>query len=240
MFADGLVSGEELEHIGRSKMNGAKVGSGRYPLGSGKNPYHHGTLSPFGKLREGRLEKKKAAAKSKQLQKARQAKVDKAEYERKKQEALKSGSAKEIMPYLRDLNDDELKIAKNRIQLEVEFKNLAIKEEAAGNPKVAVAMAKAERITNQANTAMNAYNAAAKVYNAFSTKGELPVIGSKGRKEILKTARDATYNRVDNRRNKEEIFKKRQAETRKAEAEAEKVELEIERIKDERKKSNKK
>ena len=28
-----------LEHIGVSKRDGAEIGSGRYPLGSGENPY---------------------------------------------------------------------------------------------------------------------------------------------------------------------------------------------------------
>lgn len=234
MFADGLISGEELEHYGIPRK------SGRYPWGSGENPYHHGASSPFGRLRERRLEKKKAAAKTAQLEKARQAKIDKAEYEKKKQAALKSGSAKELMPYLRDLTDDELRTAKNRIQMEAEFRSLAVKEAAAGNPKVALAMAKAERITNQANTAINAYNTTAKVYNAFSKSGELPIIGSRGRKEILKTAKDSAYNRIDNQRNKEEIFKKRQAETRKAEAEADKVELQVKELEDEIKKKKQK
>lgn len=30
-----------ISHIGRSKQDGAPVGSGRYPLGSGKDPYQH-------------------------------------------------------------------------------------------------------------------------------------------------------------------------------------------------------
>lgn len=34
---------EYLQHRGRSKRDGAAVGSGRWPLGSGKNPYQHGT-----------------------------------------------------------------------------------------------------------------------------------------------------------------------------------------------------
>lgn len=33
---------ESLAHEGRSKRDGAPVGSGRYPLGSGENPYQHG------------------------------------------------------------------------------------------------------------------------------------------------------------------------------------------------------
>lgn len=43
MFADGLNSGEELEHYGIPRK------SGRYPWGSGENPYHHGAASPGGR-----------------------------------------------------------------------------------------------------------------------------------------------------------------------------------------------
>lgn len=37
------LSDDELMHIGRSKMDGAPVGSGRYPLGSGDKPFQHPT-----------------------------------------------------------------------------------------------------------------------------------------------------------------------------------------------------
>lgn len=38
-----LLAEEEdyLEHVGRSKEDGAPIGSGRYPLGSGENPFQH-------------------------------------------------------------------------------------------------------------------------------------------------------------------------------------------------------
>lgn len=37
----GMISKTYLAHVGVSKLNGAKVGSGRYPLGSGKRPNQH-------------------------------------------------------------------------------------------------------------------------------------------------------------------------------------------------------
>lgn len=173
--ANGLMVGEGLEHIGRSKMNGAKVGSGRYPLGSGKNPYHHGTLSPFGKLRAKRAEERVAKVRSKSLEKARIAKAEKAEYERKKKEAIASGSPKAIIPYINDMTYQELTDLKNRLILEAEFRNLAVKEASEGNHKVNVALAKAKRITNNVNTAVDTYNAFVRVYNAFSSD-DLPTI----------------------------------------------------------------
>lgn len=45
---------EELCHVGVSKKDGAKVGSGRFPLGSGENPYQHleGHYGEYRKLYE--------------------------------------------------------------------------------------------------------------------------------------------------------------------------------------------
>ena len=48
----------ELYHYGVSKLNGAKVGSGRYPLGSGEDPYQHSDefLNNVRKLRDSNFE----------------------------------------------------------------------------------------------------------------------------------------------------------------------------------------
>lgn len=45
---------DELRHEGVSKKDGAKVGSGRYPLGSGENPYQHlkGFYGEYKKLKD--------------------------------------------------------------------------------------------------------------------------------------------------------------------------------------------
>lgn len=43
MFVDGLIPDNELQHYGIPRK------SGRYPWGSGDNPYHHGASSPSGK-----------------------------------------------------------------------------------------------------------------------------------------------------------------------------------------------
>lgn len=47
MFIDGLISEEDLAHYGTPRH------SGRYPWGSGKNPYHHGGASPSGRRTDG-------------------------------------------------------------------------------------------------------------------------------------------------------------------------------------------
>lgn len=49
-----LYSEDYLEHVGVSKRDGAEIGSGRYRLGSGDNPYQHleGLYGEYRKLRE--------------------------------------------------------------------------------------------------------------------------------------------------------------------------------------------
>ena len=180
MFVEGLISEEDLAHYGTPRH------SGRFAWGSGKNPYHHGASSPFGRLRERHVEKKKAKARAANLEKARKAKTDKAEYERKKAEAIKSGSARQIAPYIKDMSDDELRRVKNRLQLEAEFRNLVINEATAADPKVAARMAKAKRMTEYAKTGVDAYNVFATTYNAFSNDRELPVISNSGKKKKKK------------------------------------------------------
>lgn len=41
MYFGSYEEDTDIAHVGRSKRDGAKVGSGRYPLGSGKNPNQH-------------------------------------------------------------------------------------------------------------------------------------------------------------------------------------------------------
>lgn len=58
-----LNSDEYLEHVGVSKRDGAKIGSGRYPYGSGDHPYQHlaGLYGEFKKLRKEGLSEKEIA-----------------------------------------------------------------------------------------------------------------------------------------------------------------------------------
>ena len=44
-FIEEFIPEEVLEHYGVPRK------SGRYPWGSGENPYHHGASSPFGRLK---------------------------------------------------------------------------------------------------------------------------------------------------------------------------------------------
>lgn len=59
IIADGLFSEETLEHYGVPQR------SGRYPWGSGENPYHHGASAPGGRRRKAEGSKKQLTAKQK-------------------------------------------------------------------------------------------------------------------------------------------------------------------------------
>jgi len=199
MFIDGLISEDDLAHYGVPRR------SGRYPWGSGENPYHHGSSSPFGRLRERREEKKKAKVRAAAAEKARQTKMTKAEYEKNKNEALRSGSAQKIEPYLKDLSTDEIRELKNRLSLEAEFRQLAIRERSELDPKVTARIAKLEQVNKYTDTGINTYNNVARVLNAFSGT-ELPLIGQKSRKEIKKKEINDS----------EDLLKKVAADSRKA------------------------
>lgn len=220
MFADGLVSEEDLAHYGVAKR------SGRYPWGSGENPYHHGASSPFGRMKERRAEKKKAKATAARIEKAKQTKAAKAEYEKKKAEALKSGSAQDMLPYINDLSDEQLRTLKNRLQLESEFRQLVVKERSELDPTVAGRIAKLNQFNNYADTGIKTYNNVARVLNAFSGT-ELPIIGEKSKKEI----RRKDLNDREDLLKKTADRKKAEASERRERAEADSAEYKRDRKK---------
>lgn len=182
-FINTSIPEEVLEHYGVPKK------SGRYPWGSGENPYHHGASSPFGRLKKRHQEKaiakkrKAAAAKAKETKAANKAKQESAEeYERRKQWAIEKGTATDIAPFVKDMSKDEFRKARERLEEQEKFMKLVVKETPAAQRK-----AKIERFTNNMNTVTQAanasiagYNAFARVHNAFSLK-EWPVIPSSGR-----------------------------------------------------------
>lgn len=84
---------DELWHFGRSKLDGAPNGSGRYPLGSGKNPRRailaagKSVTTPRKKHKQKEMEQRHEAAK----------------------------------PTYKSMSDDELRAAINRAQLEQQY-----------------------------------------------------------------------------------------------------------------------
>lgn len=107
-----FFSEDYLAHYGRSKLNGAKVGSGRYRLGSGEDPYQDyggrknsgGITSKIAEAKQRHAEKKQAKAEAKEAQKA----ID-------KEEIIKSGNTELVKQHAKELTNAEINAAIERI-----------------------------------------------------------------------------------------------------------------------------
>ena len=187
-FGLDLLPGDSLEHYGIPRR------SGRYPWGSGEDPYHHGADGPGGrKASSGPRESfiKKAANKRAEAKRAKQEAADREareERQRLKEEAIKSGDPRKLAPFVRELSDAELKQATDRLRLENDFSNKL--SEAAKYNKTAAdrVQAKLDKLTSYTTTGINAWNNYAKIRNAFKgykdpNEKMLPIIGEKPKKD---------------------------------------------------------
>lgn len=93
---------------------------------------------------------------------------DEADYEKQKEEALKSGSATDVLKYKGKLTPQELRSALDRIRLENDLKSISDKEMAAGKERIDKIFNTVDSVTNKAVTLAKAYNTAVNVINAFS------------------------------------------------------------------------
>lgn len=120
--------------------------------------------------------KKTSGAKGEQAEKDK--KDPKAEYEERKQKAVKSGSAQEVLAFKGDLSPQEMRSAIERIRWEQDMKAISDKDAAAGREKADKFFKDVDRATDYAVTTAKAYNTFANVYNAFSKtdKKLLPTI----------------------------------------------------------------
>lgn len=114
-----------------------------------------GSLTPEGKKRYGKPED------------------DKETYEKNKQQALKSGSAKEVLKYKGDLTQQEMKNAIERIRWEQDMQSIASKEVSAGKAKADKFFNSVETVTGYADKAAKAWNMAANIYNAMGTNHKM-------------------------------------------------------------------
>lgn len=151
--------------------------------------YHHGikgmkwgvrrTPQQLGHyIKQRKIKKQRTAA----LEKARQARKDKAEFEANKDRVLKSGTATEVLKYKGKLTNQELQTALTRINLEQQLSSISAREVKTGMDKVTNAMNKVEKATQAVNKGINAYNTVAKVSNSLG-KTNLPTIGDSGKKK---------------------------------------------------------
>ena len=111
--------------------------SGRYPWGSGKRPYQDDNIA---------FKNKKSRSLSEE------------EYENKKQEVLKYGTARDVLKFKGDLSTQEMLDAVNRIRLERRLKDISIEEKNEGWSAVNRAMSKVKDVKEWAKTSVDLYN----------------------------------------------------------------------------------
>lgn len=124
-----------------------------------------GSLTALGRLRYGRKDAKRKAAAAKPKTKTE----TKKDLEKRKQEILKSRSAKELYKNADLFSTQELQTAYNRLQLEKNILSLSPKEVNKGEQFVSNAIKAGKTISEAAETSIKVYNNAARIYNTFST-----------------------------------------------------------------------
>ena len=97
------------------------------------------------------------------------------EREIRKQIAIRSGNAREIMEFKGELNNQELQYAVNRLNMESQLSSLNQKTIKSGWDGVNKALDRATTVVNAAGTTVNAYNLVAKITNSL-TPISLPVL----------------------------------------------------------------
>lgn len=119
-----------------------------------------------------------------------------ATYEERKQAALKSGTAGDVLKFKGDLTNQEMQTALTRISLERQLSDINSKEIAAGQKqaksaldKASEIMDKADKVRNMTEKGINIYNTIAKINNSLNEE-ELPTIGDKSMKTKMKEAAD--------------------------------------------------
>lgn len=96
---------------GKSKLDGADVGSGRYPLGSGDRPYQD-----YPSLQQRIKEKKLEYENDEAIKKLDNMEREKEINEPRRELLLKKGSAKDILKYSHEYTHDELQSAIQRFE----------------------------------------------------------------------------------------------------------------------------
>lgn len=156
-------------------------------------------------------------------------------YEERKQKALKSGNATEVLKFKGDLTPQEMQSAINRINWERSMKDISSKEMAESKSRADAVFKAIDTATTRVNTVAKAWNTFANVFNSFADVDSvsLPKIdtnitsGNKGtrknEKKDQKKAEDAKKKREEQEAQKDSKRKERAEKKAKANAEKDKV-----------------
>ena len=91
------------------------------------------------------------------------------EYEARKQKAIKSGSATEVLKFKGDLTSEEMRSISERLKFEQEVKSISDKEIASGKSAADKFFKKVDKSLDYTTTCLKAWNTFANIYNAFHT-----------------------------------------------------------------------
>ena len=91
------------------------------------------------------------------------------EYEARKQKAIKSGSATEVLKFKGDLTSEEMRSISERLKFEQDVKSISDKEIASGKSAADKFFKKVDKSLDYTTTCLKAWNTFANIYNAFHT-----------------------------------------------------------------------
>lgn len=186
-----VVQNGELYHYGMPKR------SGRYPWGSGKNPFHHS-----GKNGSGRVQKKKEKSHvnvkinkrgvnldvskktSEPVSSQNKEKVKKPSIDRKA-EIINSGDPQLINKYKEHLTTDEINRAIGKVKASQAIEALAKESQKSGLDTVEDMLDKGVRIADNVDKGIRIYNTVAKVANTVSAEPILPTARDYTRTDML-------------------------------------------------------
>ena len=91
------------------------------------------------------------------------------EYEARKQKAIKSGSATEVLKFKGDLTSEEMRSISERLKFEQDIKSISDREIASGKSAADKFFKKVDKSLDYTTTCLKAWNTFANIYNAFHT-----------------------------------------------------------------------
>lgn len=156
-----------LAHIGVGKLNGAKIGSGRYPLGSGKRPYQN---SPLGATRKMTRAERRAAKKNSRGQ-------EETFDEEKKKRIIDTGDVKSAYAYRKYLTNSDIDAVILRYQKEKSLADLLPKKK-KGKDYVNSAADALNLTFKLINAGTNVWNTAARISAVKNPDNHLPLVPS--------------------------------------------------------------
>lgn len=131
------------------------------------------SLAKAAKDHKVKKQRKKALKKAQEVRKQQRAEEKKQKaFEKDKEKILRSGDPKLIMQYRKQLTDNEIQSALNRIRNEGELNKFIAASEKSGMDKIDNMMKTVGKVSDWAETGIKAYDRTAEIYNTFFAQSE--------------------------------------------------------------------